>query len=221
MIVTDITLRRKGLSLVKFSPPPPKGLPGAEYEGENLLLDRVILSRCQIKKATQLSLQDVKQLILASECYRAKQKAVWLLSVSDHSKKSLLDKLKRTFTTKAAEFAIEQMIEKNYLNEEKYAKNLLEKYKAQNLSLNQIKAKLFQKGVQKEVTEALLNEVDLSDTDYARLIALIEHKYKTKITDEESRRRTVAALRRRGFTFSDIKKALEQICSLQQTEEIY
>ncbi len=210
MKVTDIAVRRKGLAAGGFSPLPPKTLPKAEYEGERILLDREILSRCNIKKGDDLSYDDLAGLVLASECYRAKQRAVWLLASRDYSKKALTDKLVQKFSKEASQFAVEQMVKKGYLNEERLALNLLEKYSAANLSIKQMRAKLFEKGLEKEVITWALEKTHPEQNEYSRLEALIESKYKTKIQGEDGVRKTVDALRRRGFSFSDIKKALSK-----------
>lgn len=208
MKVVDIAIRRKGLAAVGFSPSPSKSIANAEYEGERILLDREILSRLNIKIGDQLSDDDLEKLVLASESYRAKQRAIWLLASRDYSKKALTDKLRQKFSKEASLFALEQMVKRGYLNEERLALNLLEKYSALNLSLKQMRAKLFEKGLEKEVIEKVLLGTHPEDSEYSRLEALIESKYKTKLQNEEGIRKTVDALRRRGFSFSNIKKAL-------------
>ena len=120
MQVVNIAVRRKCLYAITLDPPPPEGLEGAEYEGQNILVDKTILSRCDIKKGTQLNLDELKSLCLVSESYRAKNKAIWYLSRTDYSEKFLYDKLRRTFSQKASAFAVQQMVKKGYVNDEKY-----------------------------------------------------------------------------------------------------
>ena len=218
MLVKNIAVRRRGYYALTLEPAPPNDIDGASYEGENLLIDRVIVGRCDIRKGSELSLNEVKDLCHVSECYRAKNKAVWYLSRTDYSEKSLYDKLRRTFTQKASAFAVGQMVQKGYINDERYALNLISKLKAKNSSLNEIKQKLFLKGVEKELCTALLEDNDLSLGDYDRVLALINSKYINKIKDEENRRKTVQALRRKGFSFADIKRAIN---SFNYDEEIF
>ena len=49
MTVFDIVPRRKSRMALTFMPSPPQGIEGAEYEGEKLLIDKEIVSRCDIK----------------------------------------------------------------------------------------------------------------------------------------------------------------------------
>ena len=220
MKVEGVAPRRKLRVAVTFSPPPKSDIKGAEYEGEKLLIDKKIAERCDIKVGTDLSEEDVFELVFVSECYRAKQCAVWLLSKQDYSEKALYQKLCKTFSAKAAAFAVSQMLNKGYLNDERFAERLILNCKAKNMSKRQISGKLFQNGISKEISNSLLNETeDLSKTDIDRAVELIRSKYKSKIGDEDSRKKTFNALMRRGFLVSDIKKAFSIALNFDCFEE--
>lgn len=220
MTVLDVAPRRKHRVAVTLSPPPKQGVLGAEYEGEKLLIDKVIAARCDIVKGAELSEADLSELIYVSECYRAKERAIWHLSGQDYSEKGLYNKLIKTFTPKAAAFAIAQMQKKGFINDEKYAANLVLKFKSKNLSKRQMAEKLMQNGISKEISHKLLKvDEDLSATDVSRAAELLKAKYINKIGDEEGRKKTFAALMRRGFSYSDIKKAFELVLRSDDFEE--
>ena len=220
MTVLDVALRRKHRVAVTLSPPPKQGVLGAEYEGEKLLIDKVIAARGDIVKGAELSEADLSELIYVSECYRAKERAIWYLSGQDYSEKGLYNKLIKTFTPKAAAFAIAQMQKKGFINDEKYAANLVLKFKSKNLSKRQMAEKLMQNGISKEISNKLLKvDEDLSATDVSRAAELLKAKYINKIGDEEGRKKTFAALMRRGFSYSDIKKAFELVLRSDDFEE--
>ena len=117
MTVCEIAIRRKSRVAISLLPPPPPNIEGAEYEGEKLLIDKTISARCNITKNAELSLEDIKQLVYVSECYRAKQRAIWLLSGQDYSEKGLFEKLTKNFTPKASAFAVSQMVERRFIND--------------------------------------------------------------------------------------------------------
>lgn len=213
MTVTDLGIRRKGLAAVTFSPPPPADLYGAEYEGERLLIDREIIARCDLKKGAVFSEDDIKQLVFVNQCYRAKTRAVYYLSRRDYSEKGLYDKLCKDFIPKAAAFAVEQMKNKGFLNDERYALNLIQNLRGKNRSGRDILNKLCLKGVPRDLAVRLIGENQLALTDKERAKALITAKYLNKIRDEDDRRKTVQALLRRGFPFADIKTALKEVLS--------
>lgn len=221
MTVTDVSIRRKSRVAVTLLPPPPKNLTGGEYEGEKLLIDKTIAARCNISKGAEFTLDDIKQLIFVSECYRAKQRAIWLLSGQDYSKKTLYEKLLKNFSPKAAAFAVAQMVERGFVNDKNYAALLTNKCKAKNLSKRQIAQKLAKSGISKEISDSLLNDAELEHTDLERVRNLIKIKYINKLSTKEDRQKTFAALMRRGFLADDIKKAIKSFEEDCFDEEIY
>lgn len=220
MRVVNIAPRRRLRVAVTLSPPPKAGIAGAEYEGENLLIDKEIARRCEIVVGTDLTEEDVNQLVLASESYRAKARAVWLLSRQDYSEKALYQKLCKTYTKKASAFAVSQMLKKGYINDERFAKRLISSCVAKNMSERQISEKLFQNGISAEISNSLLKKNEnISKTELCRALELIRSKYINKIGDENSRKKTFNALLRRGFSVADIKNALSLATNFDCFEE--
>ena len=100
------------------------------------------------------------------------------------------------------------------LNDEEYARilanDLLER---KNYSIKRIKQELCFHGISRDIIE---NTIDLLDNDpVPRIIILIKKKYINKINDEKGRKRTVDALLRLGYSYSDIKSALNSITDFE------
>lgn len=208
MKVTDIAPRRRHLAAVSLFPGPEK-IKEAEYEGDNILIDVEILKRCNILKGSELSLAELKELIFVSECYRAKERAVWYLSKGDLSEKALFDKLNRGFSQKASAFAVAQMVKRGYIDDKRYAENLARRLAEKNVSGNAAVGKMLQKGVPLELAKQVLK--DYKSTDCDKAYNLLTCKYKNKLSNEDDLRRTIAALQRRGFSHSDIRTALNRV----------
>ena len=51
----------------------------------------------------------------------------------------------------------------------------------------------------------------LDKEEYNRIILLLNTKYKSKLSDEKNINRTINALLRMGYSYSDIRKALGQV----------
>lgn len=220
MRVVDIAARRKSRVAITLSPLPEAKLFGAEYEGEKILIDKVIAARCDITLGCELSDEDLKQLVYVSECYRAKERAVWLLSGQDYSEKALYQKLIKSYTKKAAAFAVSQMVKKGFVNDERFAAALVSRCRAKNMSKRQILQKLAQNGISAEISSLLVKQnEDIANTENLRAAELIKSKYLNKITSEEGRKKTFSALMRRGFSVSDIKKAFELVAGSNCFEE--
>ncbi len=220
MIITDIAIRRRGLSAITFTPAPPK-IEGAEYEGERLLIDREIIARCHLKKEEELEVADLKELVLVSESFRAKQKAIWYLSGGDCSEKALFEKLCKSFSEKAAAFGVAQMVKRGYVDDYKYATRLAKKFREENRSKRDAAERLYLKGIPADLAKEVLLEQNYGEDEALRAAEIIRKSYINKIGDDESVKKTVMALQRKGFGFSDIKKALEIILNELEAKEIF
>ena len=74
------------------------------------------------------------------------------------------------------------------------------------------------KGVSELDAEEALSEYEKEDYS-DQLISLIEKKYGDRIEDRDDRRRTVAALAKRGYGYSEIKDAILTVLRRWADEE--
>ncbi|MBQ4154446.1 MAG: regulatory protein RecX [Clostridia bacterium] len=207
MRVVNIEVRRRHLAAVSLLPEPEK-INEAEYEGNKLLIDREILRRCNIEIGCELSNEEIKELVLVSESYRAKERAVWYLSKADTTEKALFEKLCRNFSEKAAAFAVAQMVKKGYVNDRRFAENYALLLSNRKVSKRAAVGKMLQKGVPLDMAKEVLSEREYDES--IAVLELLKTKYKNKLGNDEQVRKTVAALYRRGFGYSDIKTALNE-----------
>ena len=141
---------------------------------------------------------------------KAVDKCYDLLSRRDHSVKELKTKLLRTVDEKNADKAIEKMLELGYLDDEKYARNLV-KYLAQtrNMSKNHIKQEMFKRGIPNEIINSVMEDYEFDNVSC--VVDLILTKYRNKLNNEDGNKKVIASLMRKGFSYSDIKNAFYRI----------
>lgn len=141
---------------------------------------------------------------------KAFNKCADLLSRRDHSVKELRDKLLRTVDEASADKAIDKYIEMGYLDDEKFAKALAEHlYNIKNYSDSHVKQELFKRGISRDIVNEI---VDNAENDSVQsVITIINKKYLNKLNVEGGREKVIASMMRKGFTYSDIKSALEEI----------
>ncbi len=162
-----------------------------------------------IKDGTEISEEEWLSLVTRINYKKAVNKCFDLLSRRDHSVKELKLKLLKTVDEDSAEKAIEHMLELGYLDDEKYAEALLEHLiNNKNMSSSFIKKEMYKRGISSDIVQNLLefNEID----NVSSIVELINTKYKTKLAAENGREKVVAALMRKGFSYSDIKAALNE-----------
>ena len=133
-----------------------------------------------------------------------------LLSYRDHSEKEMVQKLVQKGHLKSyAINAVEKLKEYRYIDDERvaeiYAKDLFER---KGMSINGIVSELCRKGISREIA---CNAAEKLDNDpILRIIDLIDKKYHRYLNDEKGVKKTVAALQRLGYRWSDINSALRQ-----------
>ncbi len=134
-----------------------------------------------------------------------------LLSYRDHSEKELIDKLcqkghKREYSQNAAE----SLKDYGYINDLRYAQGLAESLLLRKgMSEKGIKFELSKKGISREIVDTVIESLDIDPI--LRIIELLQTKYSRSISDEKGIKKTVAALQRLGYKWSDINSAFRQI----------
>ena len=172
-------------------------------------LDSRVLLDEGIKKGVCLDDEELHSLVIKSQQRRAKEKALYLLGFRDHSRKELFDKLRRTEDEAAAEYAVEKMEELHFIDDERYASRLAEQLiNVKRLSKRAAAQKLYQKGIDRDLIDEVLENIELDPKDNIR--ELVERKYMRYLNDEKGRKKTVSALQRMGYSWGDIKSVLSE-----------
>lgn len=195
MIITDVVPKRKRLSALYI-------------DGEFALkIDTEAFLASRFKIGSEITDEELKGLIEASSEKRAKEKALWLISYRDHSKKELSEKLRKDCDDEVADKAVERMEELGLIDDEKFARRYAEELiNVKHLSVRGARYKLTEKGIDRELADEILDELDPDPREHIAII--IERKYKKALTDEKGRRRAVAALQRMGYSWSDINAVI-------------
>ena len=162
------------------------------------------------KDGTEITQEEWESLTDSIYYKKAVDKCYDLLSRRDHSVKELKTKLLRTVDEKNADKAIEKMLELGYLDDEKYARNLV-KYLAQtrNMSKNHIKQEMFKRGIPNEIINSVMEDYEFDNV--SSVVDLIVTKYRNKLNNEDGNKKVIASLMRKGFSYSDIKNAFYRI----------
>ena len=162
------------------------------------------------KDGTEITQEEWESLTDSIYYKKAVDKCYDLLSRRDHSVKELKTKLLRTVDEKNADKAIEKMLELGYLDDEKYARNLV-KYLAQtrNMSKNHIKQEMFKRGIPNEIINSVMEDYEFDNVSC--VVDLILTTYRNKLNNEDGNKKVIASLMRKGFSYSDIKNAFYRI----------
>ena len=159
----------------------------------------------------EINEEELTELLDSVSFRRAYNKGLDFLSRRPFGTKELIKKLcEKGHDKQAAQKACERLVELGLLNDEEYARilanDLLERKK---YAIKRVKQELIFRGIDREIVE---NTIDSIDNDPQKsIIILIKKKYINKLGDEKGKKRVVDALMRLGYSYSDIKTALNQI----------
>ncbi len=144
--------------------------------------------------------------------YAAKQ-----LSYRMQSRKLLRDKLlKKGHDEEATDYAIAWLDERGLLDDKAYAETLVRGYMRRGYGAARIRQELWVRGVGKEDSEAAMR---IFEPNFERMRIVLDKRLRGDTTDRKEVDKAVAALRRRGFSWQEIKEALSAYAEEQGGED--
>ena len=158
-----------------------------------------------------------------SDLRLAKDKALLYISVRNHGKKELLQKLCRKYDEDTAAAAVQAMEDLGLVNDEEFAKSRAAYYiEFGKKSPGEAAAKLRALGIPRQFVDAAVEPFKENGT--ANAIALLQGQYAGRLARGEGQK-VKAALARKGFSHRDIKAAFAaleaEIGETGETEEFY
>ncbi len=162
--------------------------------------------------------EELTELLDAVSFRRAYNKGLDLLSRRPHGTKELIKKLcEKGHEKTSAEKACDRLLELGLLNDEEFARILAtELYERKGYGIKRIKQELIFRGIDREIAENAIETLDIDTQN--RIILVIKKKYLNKIDDEKGRKRAIDGLMRLGYSYSDIKTALNSISKFCEEE---
>lgn len=194
--------------LISAVEPWKKSMSAVYIDGEYAVtLDTMTLIKNHIKAGAEISDEELHSLIQQSEKQRANEKALNLITYRDHSKKELKEKLSRTYSAETAEEIAEKMQEAGLVNDEEYARKYADELlRKKHMSMRGIEFKLREKGISSEIIQIIKEELEFDPV--SEIQQVLAKKYPTYAQDEKVKKRAIAALQRLGWSWSNIKNAM-------------
>lgn len=196
MIVTE--LKRVRGSLYRLS-----------LDGEDAgTIDAHTFDEAGLRLDSSISEEAWKALQEQSARHRAKNKALYLLSLRDRSRGELMSKLKDEAGEAMAEETVAWLQEHGFLDDEQLAVRWAADLSARkSYPRRRVEQELIARGFERETAREAA--AGLKTEDYILALALLKKKYYNKMTTEEGRRKTMAALARYGFSREAIRRAFD------------
>lgn len=172
-----------------------------------LSLKDEILVKSGLKVGSCVDEEILYNLKKESGIYRAKEKAFNLLSYRNRSKKELKERLEREVDEKSADIAIKKVENLGLINDRSFAREYaIELLFNKRVSVSLVKYKLQFKGISDEIIEEILESLPVDEEK--QVLYLLRNKFSYKMKDEEGIKRVISSIKRLGYNWDTIKRAL-------------
>ena len=156
----------------------------------------------------ELTEEQMKSLRTAAGAMSAKMRAVRIVSATSVSKRDLEQRLVRKGEDpEQAKAAVDWMSELHLLDDRKTAEQVVQRCISKGYGLSRAKQALYEKRIPKQYWEEVLQDYpDQTEKIVSFLRSRLGEKW-----EEKDLQRTISALMRRGHSYSEIRRALEQL----------
>ena len=161
------------------------------------------------KTGSEITDDELYELIEKSKISRAKEKALYLIEYKSRTKRELLDRLIPLYGQNASELAVERLEQVGLINDESFAREYAESLLLRKkFSKERTTFEMSKKGIDKSVIEEIIDEVAPDPVE--QITSLLEAKFARNLSDEKGRAKTVNSLKAMGYRWSDIKDAMSE-----------
>ena len=206
MKIIETAIRRRRLYLLRLDN-------DTEYT-----VDRQTLDESPYRVGTDITDEQLEALLTKSQYNRARERALYLLGLRDYACSELEKKLYTEATPEIAAAVVERLCEVGLLDDARYAARLarhLTEYK--QYPRRRVEQELRHRGIDAATVCDAVSA--LEGEDFQQALALLEKKYYNKMKSPEDRQRVIAALARRGFTYTAIRRAMDAFGADTEEEE--
>ena len=180
-------------------------------DGESIALYNGEIRRMDITVGREISEEEYYITVYPILKKRAFARLLHILERSFKSENDLIKKLRLSFyPEEAVKEAIEKAKKFGYINDERYAERYVSTYKDKYSKLN-LKYKLMEKGINKEIIDNALEEADIDESPM--IIKLLEKKHYFEMDEPEKKQKIIASIMRKGYKYTKIKDVIKDIAA--------
>ncbi len=197
MLITSAEERKKGMTALFID---------GEYA---VSIDTVTLMSSGFRTGSEISDEQLYDLIQLSKINRAKEKALYLIEYRARSRKEIEDKLVPLYGEQAAEQAIERLGQLGLIDDEGFAREFARQlFENRHYSSKRVSFELMKKGIDRYLIDEIIEE--LEPDAHEQIEKILSTKYSRCLDDEKGRQRAINGLRAMGFSWYDIKDCLPE-----------
>ncbi len=173
-----------------------------------IYINAEVMSEYNLKQGMSLPQNAVDEIVYANDKRRARERALYLLSVRDHSFTELYKKLERNYDESICLDVCNSLASKKIIDDIRYAERLARQlFEVKKAGKYKVRQEMRMKGLSDELIEDAIEKYEDCSSDLLK--ELVDKKYARYLTDEKGIRKVKSALVRQGYSFSEIKNVLE------------
>lgn len=187
--------------------------------GQRFYLNYAIVADYDLREGGEMDAELLDKLQHADRMRKAKKRALYLLSSRMYCYNELYGKLLPAYGEEASRAAADAMKDYGYIDDGEYAAKLAERLiRGKHYGIRKARWEMLRRGLDRNLTDDVLAEYTEEDID-EEIMRLLETKYREKLSDPDDRRRTAAALARRGYGYDSVKRCVERFLDGQEDFE--
>lgn len=191
-------------------------------DGKKFYINCAIVADYDLHEGGEMDGGLLEKLQRADRTRKAKKRALYLLGSRMYCYNELYRKLLPAYGEEASRAAADAMQEYGYIDDEDYAAKLADRLiHGKRWGMQKTRWEMQTRGLDRNLIEDVLAEYTDEDID-GEILRLLETKYSGKLSDPDDRRRTMAALARRGYGWGAVKRCMDKINQdMDDNEEEY
>lgn len=186
-------------------------------DGNEINVFYEIIVKYGLRKQDEIDEAIKNKLISENEIVKIKNSSFRYLTLRDHSVYELKNKLlKKNYSKTFVLQVLEELKEKNYLNDERFTEKFIrEKLYQKKFGINKIKAELFRKGIDRKTIEKMLILKTNDEIFYANAKMIAQKKCsilkERKIVTNKIKPKVINFLLSKGYEGSLINKVINEL----------
>lgn len=198
------------LSIIEIKQTSPERFTLKFSDGRELKTSLGVITDRYIHSEMELTEEEYAELYAASSLSLAKSRALKIINARPMSRKEMRDRLiEKGEDPDNAEACADWLCEMGLINDESYAGSVVRHYAAKGYGMTRIRQELNRHGIPRELWDTALEQMPEQDDKIERFI-------RSRLTDPDDRaqiKKISDALYRRGYSWDEIKKAINNVKS--------
>lgn len=187
-------------------------------DGEPAFINREVAADCGIRKGITLTEDEWQSVVYKNDLRRARERALYLLDVKDHSYVMLFRRLEENYPEQICYEVCDRLAELGLINDRRFA-SLCARHYMEVKRFGRFRAvqEMRLKGLSQTIINEALEPYDDPESVRERIKELVGKKYIRRLEDEDGVKKVKNALVRQGYSYSDINAAMSEL--LEELED--